>query len=620
MIYSIPFAYGILPIICNIVLLLVEMLGFVESLVHYASITGSRSHPLPKIEDDEYPDVDIFVATYNEPVDLLRRTINGCVHMRYPDPSKVHIWICDDNRRPAMRELAEEMGVGYFDRPDNKGAKAGNLNAAMARTSAPYVVTFDADMIPKSDFLLKTIPYFVDAEKRSALLPEEKQFKLGLLQTPQCFYDPDVFQHALYSERRVPNEQDFFYRTIEPARTSLNSVIYGGSNTILSREALNAIGGFYTESITEDFATGVLIEAAGYVSLALPEPLASGQTPHTFREHIQQRTRWGRGVIVTGKKLHIFRQEGLSPIQKISYWSSIIYWYSPIKNMIYLLSPLMFAVFGIPVFNCNWMELLVFWLPMFVIQDACLRTMSGNSVSIKWSGIYETCVMPHLFIPILKETFGISLTAFKVTDKSGKGGKRQRDFVSMIPFLILIILSIIGIVRVIWIMSHYWAMGLLVLLFWLIRNMYFLIMAVFLVDGRDSDSEVVKVFEAEPIIVNVEGQDYEGITTELTEHNVKVFLDEGDVLRIGDLVKVTVDTGRYQSIMRGVVTNIHTAKNGRAAIQTIELLDWQTPYSDYLQILYDRIPTLPQSLHGDFGILLHLWRNIACRVARTVPR
>ena len=100
-------------------------------------------------------------------------------------------------------------------------------------------------------------------------------------------YDPDVFQHALYCEKRAPNEQDFFYRTIEPAKTA--------TNTVLSRRALEDIGGFYTESITEDFATGLLIESAGYVSLGLSEPLASGQTPHTFREHIQQRTRWGAG-------------------------------------------------------------------------------------------------------------------------------------------------------------------------------------------------------------------------------------------------------------------------------------------------------------------------------------
>ena len=109
----------------------------------------------------------------------------------------------------------------------------------------------------------------MDAEIKNKNLPEKDQIHLGLLQTPQCFYDPDVFQPALYSEKRAPNEQDFFYRTIEPAKTSTNSVIYGGSNTVLSRAALDKIGGFYTESITEDFATGMLIESNGFVSLGL---------------------------------------------------------------------------------------------------------------------------------------------------------------------------------------------------------------------------------------------------------------------------------------------------------------------------------------------------------------
>ena len=194
-----------------------------------------------------------------------------------------------------------------------------HINHALGLTSAPYIVTFDADMIPQSSFLLNTIPYFVDAELRERGKPEEERLRLGLLQTPQSFYDPDVFQHALYSENRAPNEQDFFYRTIEPAKTATNSVIYGGSNTVLARQALEDVGGFFTESITEDFATGLLIEAAGYVSLAVPDPLASGQTPHTFREHIQQRTRWARGVIVTARKLKLWRRPDLTLAQKINY-------------------------------------------------------------------------------------------------------------------------------------------------------------------------------------------------------------------------------------------------------------------------------------------------------------
>ena len=411
-VFSIPTDAGVLPSICSLVLLVVEILGSLESLSLCMNLFGMRDHPLPEIPEEAYPEVDVFIATYNEPVDLLRRTVNGCRHMKYPDPAKVHIWICDDNRRETMRALADEMKVGYFDRPDNKGAKAGNLNHAMSLTTAPYIVTFDADMIPKSDFLLKTIPYFVDLELQNQSLPEEKQSHLGFLQTPQSFYQPDIYQYALYSERRVPNEQDFFYRTIEPSRTFTNSVIYGGSNTVLSRRALEDAGGFYTGSITEDFATGILIQEQGYVTLAIPEPLASGQTPQSFSEHVKQRSRWGRGVIVTIRKLKLWKQKSLTLPQKISYWSSSVYWYSPIKNMVYVLSPLMFAIFGIPVFHCNWLELLVFWLPMFVIQDVNLRTNSKGRISMKWTGVYETSMMPHLFFPILKEFFGITMTSF----------------------------------------------------------------------------------------------------------------------------------------------------------------------------------------------------------------
>lgn len=619
---SVPTEAGYLPVFCNLVLLAVEILGFIESMILYENLMNMREHPLPEIGDDEYPDVDIFISTYNEPTDLLRKTINGCVHMRYPDPGKVHIWLCDDNRRSEMRQLAMDMGVGYFDRPDNKGAKAGNLNHAMSLTGAPYIVTFDADMIPKSDFLLKTIPYFVDVEKRQKDLPEAERLHLGLLQTPQCFYDPDVFQHALYSEKRAPNEQDFFYRTIEPARTSTNSVIYGGSNTILSRQALEAIGGFYTGSITEDFATGMLIEEAGFISLGLPEPLASGQTPHAYRDHIKQRTRWGRGCISTARQLKFMHRKGLNLLQKINYWSSVIYWYSPIKNLIYILSPLIYAVFTIPVFRCTWPELIVFWLPMYYMQDTCLRVLSRKTISLKWSGIYETSVMPHMLVPVIREGLGISETSFKVTDKSAAARKRQTDVKAMMPFLILIVLSVAGIVRLFVFMDSVQFISILILLFWLVRNLYFLIMSVFLVDGRDSDAEVVRVTDAEPVIVTIahgtdKGHVFEGVTTLLTEHKIRVYLDDGNLLKNGTSVDVALAYNALQLQLKGTVTNVHESRNRNVCTQEIEILDFCGNEMEYLQVLYDRIPTLPQALTNDFGILMHLWQNIAHRVART---
>ena len=626
--YSIPLAWGWLAVACNVALLAVEILGFAESLVHFRDVAGMRTRPLPACAPEEYPDVDIFIATYNEPDYLLAKTINGCKHLEYPDPSKVHVWLCDDNRRPEMRALAERMGIGYFDRPDNKGAKAGNLNAAMARTSAPFVVTLDADMIVQRGFLMQTIPYFIDSERRNAGLPADQQIKLGLLQTPQCFHDPDVFQHGLYAENSIPNEQDYFYRTVEVAKTSSNSVIYGGSNTVLAREALEAIGGFYTESITEDFATGLLIESAGYVSLALPQPLASGSTPHTFAEHIQQRTRWGRGVIVTARKLGIMRRPGLTLAQKTSYWSSVVYWYSPIKNLIYLLSPLLFAVFNIPVFECSWMDLVVFWLPMFVAQFVCLRVVSQGRITTRWSGIHETAVMPHLLVPIVKESLGITLSTFKVTDKSGPATRRVTDWRSLTPFIVLVVLSILGIARVIWLVCQAPSMGLLVLLFWLVRNLYFLSMSLFLADGRDSDGENVKVkgFELAQIKLlegvgtmsgATPGTVYEGVTTLLTEHNVSVFLDDAEDLRLGSQVELSIDREPYHVELKGVVTQVTLSRNATQSVHTVEILDFGNDWGEYLQVLYDRVPTLPQRLTHDPGPVRYFWRNFAARLGRT---
>ena len=298
--FTIPFEYGTVSVVAGVSLLVVEILGMVEAFIHFVNMYSVENYPFPKnLPPDQFPDVDIFIATYSEPVDLLYKTVHGCTRMKYPDKNKVHIYLCDDGHRAEMKELAHRLGVNYLDREDHKGAKAGNLNNALAHSDSPYVVTFDADMIPRSNFLMRTIPYFVECDLKNRGKKEEDKVKLGFLQSPQSFYNLDLFQFNLYSEQRIPNEQDYFYKDIQVARTKTNSVIYGGSNTVLRREALESIGGFYTEAITEDFATGLLLEKEQYVSLGTAEPLASGLSPQDLKDLIQQRVRWARGVIAT---------------------------------------------------------------------------------------------------------------------------------------------------------------------------------------------------------------------------------------------------------------------------------------------------------------------------------
>ncbi len=161
------------------------------------------------------------------------------------------------------------------------------------------------------------------------------------------------------------------------------------------------------------------------------------------------------------------------------------------------------------------------------------------------------------------------------------------------------------------------ALGLLVLLFWIVRNLYYLIMALFLVDGRDSDGEVVRVRDAESISLKSGDAEYEGITTQMTEHSMTVFLDGEEGPGIGAPAEITVLSEDKPVALGGFVTAISESRKGLARTYTVEILDRKGNDLEYLQLLYDRVPTLPQSYYRDLGILPHLWQNIAHRVART---
>lgn len=162
------------------------------------------------------------------------------------------------------------------------------------------------------------------------------------------------------------------------ARNRTNSVIYGGSNTVISREALEEVDGFYTYSITEDFATGILIQSKGYRCYAIPEVHASGLSPTDLKSLIKQRERWARGCIQTGRRLNILFRRGLGFWQKISYISSITYWYASIKRFVYIMAPILFSVFNVIVVKCTLLQVLVFWLPMYILSSLSLKIFSQN--------------------------------------------------------------------------------------------------------------------------------------------------------------------------------------------------------------------------------------------------
>ncbi len=610
--FTIPFGYGFISVSAGIVLLVLEGLGMVEAFIHFMNMRTATHYDKPDVPPERFPDIDVFISTYSEDTDLLFKTINGCIRMEYPDKNKVHIYLCDDNRRPEMEALAKKMGINYLKRPDNKGAKAGNLNHALAHSSSPYVLTFDADMIPQRRFLMELVPYLVDAEMKNEKLPDEKKVKIGFIQSPQNFYNPDLFQFNLFSEGRIPNEQDYFYKDIQVARTRTNSVIYGGSNTILSREALEKVGGFYTEGITEDFATGILIQKAGFVCLGTGDPLASGLSPNDLPNLVQQRIRWARGVIATGRKLHIYTSKDLSIGQKMNYWASIYYWYAPLKRLVYIMTPLMYATFGIVIFKCTLSQVLMFWLPMYITSTMSLRMLSGNIRSSKWTGIYETIMFPFILLPVMLETFGITLKKFKVTEKSASSGK-QNYGLYMVPFFILIVLSVIGIIRCFVIIFDSSSFGPTVVLFWVVINLYYMVMAILFVDGRIAYRKSERIPLTVPCKVIIDERERDGVTSDVSEEGLAIRFDKPYYLQEGEIIDVSLSWEIYSAEISAKM--VYVRQQGDNWLYSLIITDFKDSYGDWLSIVHDRVPSLPTEIKKDSGSFEDLKLNTSKRLA-----
>lgn len=227
------------------------------------------------------PTVDILIPTYNEPDFIVKRTIMGCQAINYEHKQ---VYILDDTQRQSIKQLAQELGCHYINRPDNSGAKAGNLNNALKQTNGELVVVFDADFVPTTNFLERTVGFF-------------QQEQIALVQTPQSFYNSDPIARNLGLEGILTTEEEFFYRYVQPIKDGAGSVVCAGTSFVARRNALEDIGYFTTDSISEDYFTGIRLSARGYELAYLNEKLSAGLAAESIGAHIDQRIRWGRGTL-----------------------------------------------------------------------------------------------------------------------------------------------------------------------------------------------------------------------------------------------------------------------------------------------------------------------------------
>lgn len=469
---------NIMNIAAGITLLIAELGGFLLSLVFYFIFWHKYQRPEVKLNvfAGEYPSVDIFIATYNEDEAILRRSIIAAQLVAYPNPELVKVYIGDDGNRPEIAKLAEELGINYVSRPTHEHAKAGNLNHLLTVSKGALIVTMDADMIMRQNFLEKTVGYF-------------QQPKMGFVQTPQTFYNQDPYQFNLYAENKIGNDQDFFMRRIQAQKDKFNAIMYVGSNSIFRRETLTSVGGFTTGVITEDMATGMFIQAAGWKSGFVNENLASGLAPETFADLIKQRDRWARGNIQVAKKWNPLGIKGLTFIQRLLYVDGIHYWFSGIYKMIFLMAPIMFLLFGFYSLKTDFTHILMFWLPAFLVSQLAFNLIAEKKQTVVLSNIYETATAPFMAFAVFNELFLKSKKGFAVTRKGVNSQKRYYNWGTAWPIIVLIGLSVVALIRGLGILLHVLPadiplQGIYINVFWLAYNLVGLILAMYISGER----------------------------------------------------------------------------------------------------------------------------------------
>ncbi len=378
--------------------LALELYAAVCSVIFYAVLL-ERS---PRASRPATPgkSVDVFVCSYNEPLSLVRQTLRRAMAIEYPHRT----WLLDDGNRAAARDLAAELGCGYFARERNVDYKAGNLNHALERTGGEFVAVFDADHLARPSVLDALLGYFDDP-------------RVALVQTPQVFYNVDSFQHHFSPRRRkLWHEGAIFHHALQPGADRWNASFFVGTGAVLRRTALSEVGGFATGTVTEDCHTSLRLHAAGWKSVYHDEPLGYLQAPQSLLQYLTQRLRWGQGSMQILRRENPLRARGLSLAQRIVYLNSLSSFAQAAIHLAYYLAPGLFLLgFPAPVRLDSPLQFAP--LAAHVAADLLMfRFVLGSLARPRLSECYKFLNV-YVYLKALRGLFSRRRLRFEVTNK-----------------------------------------------------------------------------------------------------------------------------------------------------------------------------------------------------------
>ncbi|MFS3134709.1 UDP-forming cellulose synthase catalytic subunit [Gluconacetobacter sacchari] len=518
----------------SIALLLAECYALLVLCLSYFQMVWPLERQVQPLPADRalWPTVDILVPTYQESLDVVRATVLAAQALDWP-ADRLNVYILDDGRRQDFRDFAIACGAGYITRPDNRFAKAGNLNHALGVIDGELVVVFDCDHVPVHDFLKQTVGWMVADPT------------MCMLQTVHYFYSADPFQRNLTAVEQVPPEGNMFYGLIQDGNDLWDSAFFCGSCAVIRRAALDSVGGFATETVTEDAHTALKMQRKGWSTGYLRQALAGGLATERLIFHIGQRMRWARGTLQIMRLDNPLLGRGLRWEQRLCYLSSMSHFLFAVPRIIFLTAPMAFLLLGQNVLKASPLAALAYAGPHILHSMLTLSRIEGRWRYTFWSELYETSLAMFL-VRLTASTFlRPTKGRFNVTRKGTRLHNDYFDLRAVYPNVILAVLLATAVLRGIFGVSierldQADFQSMLLNTFWALFSL-FIVLASIAVARETRQSRVQHRVRADlPVTLRTEtGETWRTRTTDLSLGGAGLLVPEG--MRIAGPMRVVLD-------------------------------------------------------------------------------
>jgi cellulose synthase/poly-beta-1,6-N-acetylglucosamine synthase-like glycosyltransferase len=228
-----------------------------------------------------------------------------------------------------VRDLAWNYDFCYLTRPDRGYLKkAGNLRFGYEQSTGDFITIFDADFVPRPDYLLHLMPYTTEED-------------VAIVQSPQYF---DTHPRMNWVQFAAGATQVLFYRWVQTARDRSDAAICVGTCAIYRRSALEVGGGFPEIDHSEDVYTGVNLARFGFRVRYVAIVVSKGLCPDTLEQFANQQYRWCLGSMSLLFS-SIFHKSALTPMQRLCFWAGFLYYLETAINVFVVsIPPILMAV------------------------------------------------------------------------------------------------------------------------------------------------------------------------------------------------------------------------------------------------------------------------------------